>query len=76
MQRVGDELSDVFELQRGKFDLADLRPRAADRRKLARERMRGVDLAVAVGADQHQIAHVRLGQDILDEVKRCSVQPL
>ena len=76
MQRVGDELSDVFELQRGKFDLADLRSGAADRRKLARERMRGVDLVVAVGADQDQIAHVRLGQDILDEVKRCSVQPL
>ena len=76
MQRVGDELSDMLELQRGKLDLADLRPRAAHRRKPTRQRMRDVDLVVAIGADQHQMAHVRLSQDILDEVKRCSVQPL
>ena len=36
----------------------------------------GVDLVVAIGADQQQVPHVRLGQQILEQVERRRVEPL
>ena len=35
-----------------------------------------VDLVVAICADQQQMPHVRLGQQILEEVERRRVEPL
>ena len=40
------------------------------------QRMRGVDLVVAVGADQQQVLHVGLGQQLLDQIERGRVEPL
>src|SRR6202034_4789769 len=35
-----------------------------------------INLVVPVGADQHQMLHVRLGQQILNQIERCRVEPL
>src|SRR6516164_9151766 len=38
--------------------------------------MRGIDLVVTVGADQHQVPQIRLGQQVLEQVERRGVKPL
>src|SRR2546426_699322 len=38
--------------------------------------MGGIDFVVPVGADQHQVLHIRPGQQILEQVQRCRVEPL
>ena len=38
--------------------------------------MAGVDLVVPVSADQHQVLHIRLGQQILDQIEGGRVEPL
>ena len=38
--------------------------------------MRGIDLVVAIGADQHQVPQVRPGQQILEQIERRRVEPL
>ena len=38
--------------------------------------MGGIDLVVPVSPDQHQMPHLRLGQQMLEQVERCRVQPL
>src|SRR5712692_6763896 len=48
----------------------------ADRPQRPRERMRRTDFVVAVGADQHQVPHVRIGNQALQQFKSCRVQPL
>jgi len=35
-----------------------------------------INLVVPVGADQHQMLHVRPGQQILHQIERCRVEPL
>ena len=44
--------------------------------ELAHQRMGGVDLVVPIGADQQQVPHVRLGQQVLEQVERRRVEPL
>ena len=38
--------------------------------------MRGAHLVVAIGADQHQVFHVGMRQQILDQIERGRVEPL
>ena len=38
--------------------------------------MRAVDLVVPVGPDQQQMPYLRMGDQVLEEVKRRRVQPL
>ena len=38
--------------------------------------MGGIDFVVSVGADQHQVPHIRLGQQILEQIERCRIEPL
>src|SRR5215813_14013946 len=38
--------------------------------------MGGVDFVVPVGADHNQMLHIRLGQQILEQMERCCVKPL
>src|SRR5262249_41051153 len=38
--------------------------------------MRGCDFGVPVGADQQQVLHIRLRQEILEQIERCCVEPL
>src|ERR1700752_5099258 len=35
-----------------------------------------INLVAPVGADQHQMLHVRPGQQILYQIERCPVEPL
>src|SRR5208282_4715671 len=75
-KRIGDQLPEVTEGERRHADLLHLRPGLTDQIKFARQRMRGVDLIVAIGADQQEMPEIRPGQQILDEVKRRRVEPL
>ena len=38
--------------------------------------MRGIDLVVAIGADQQEVLQIRPGQQILQEIERRRVEPL
>ena len=38
--------------------------------------MGGIDFVVAVGADQHQVLHIRPGQQILEQIERRRIEPL
>src|SRR6202030_195275 len=40
------------------------------------QRVRGRDLVVPKGADQQQVVHIRLRQQILEQIERRRVQPL
>jgi hypothetical protein len=33
----------------------------------------GIDFVVPIGADQHQVVHIRLCHEILEHIKRCRV---
>jgi hypothetical protein len=60
-QRIRNQLSQVLLGQRYERDLRYLPACVLDRIQLTPQRMRGIDLVVAVGADQQQMLHVRLG---------------
>src|SRR6516225_8181280 len=62
--------------ERRQRDLIDLDARIPDGLELAGQRMRGIDLVVTVGADQHQVSQIRVGQQVLEQVKRRGVEPL
>jgi tryptophanyl-tRNA synthetase len=38
--------------------------------------VRRTDLVVPVGADQQQMLHVRVRDQVFEEVERCYIQPL
>src|SRR5262249_18477436 len=59
-----------------KYDLFQSRSSSADRVQLAQQRMDGIDFIVPIGADQHQVLHVRPGQQILHQIERCRIKPL
>ena len=44
--------------------------------ELAHQWMGGIDFVVPVGADQQQIPHIGLAQQILEQIKRGRVEPL
>ena len=75
-KRIRNQLPQVFTGERRKRDLLHHRSRLADRIELAHQRMGGIDLVVPVGADQQQVLHIRLGQQILEQVERRRVEPL
>ena len=75
-KRIGDQLPEVVVGERRKADLLHLRSDLADRVELARQRMSGIDLVVAIGADQHEVLQIRPGQQILEQVERRRVEPL
>ena len=48
----------------------------ADRLERPQERVRGADLVVPVGPDQQQVPHLRVRDQVLEEVERRCIQPL
>ena len=76
MHGIGDELADIVEPERRQHDLLHPRSGFADRLQRPQERVRGTDLVVPVGADQQQVPHVRVRDQMLEEVERCCIQPL
>src|SRR5689334_9922345 len=65
---IRNQLLDVFAGERGKRDLLDLPTSVLDGLELARQRMSGIDLIVAIGADHRQMAQIRLRQEILQQL--------
>jgi hypothetical protein len=76
MQRVGDEPANIGEPERRQHDLLDPDSGAADRIQPSNERVRGVDLVVPICPDQQQAPHIRMGDQVLEEVERRGIQPL
>ncbi len=76
MHGIGDELADIVESERRQHDLLDPRSGFADRLQRAQKRVRGTDLVVPVGADQQQVPHVRVRDQVLEEVEGRCVEPL
>ena len=76
MHRICDQLCQVFTAQRCEYDVLHYRASLTDRFELAHQWMGGADFVVAVGADQHQMPHIRPGKKIRDQIERCSVEPL
>ena len=76
MQAFGDELADIVVSERRKRDFLNPQSRAADRFERPQKRVRGADLVVPVGPDQQQMPHLRVCDQVLDEIERRCVQPL
>ena len=76
MQGVGDEPAHILKPERRQQDLLHRAPACADRRQPPHQRVRWCDLVVAVGADQQQVTHIRLRQQMLEQVERRRVEPL
>ena len=75
-KRIHDHLPQVVTGEGRQADLLHARSGLADRVELARQRMSAIDFVVPVGADQHQVLQIRLGQQILEQVERRRVEPL
>ena len=77
VKRVRDELAHIVQRERRKHDLlhASLR-RCGSPRASRISGCDGTDLVVAVGADQQQVPHIRLGDQMLEQVERRRVEPL
>src|SRR4051812_33031958 len=73
---IGNQVRDVFAGKWRQRDLLDLRASVLDGIKLAPQWMSGIDLVVAKSADQHQVPQIRSGEQVLDQVERCCVEPL
>ena len=54
----------------------DPRSGLADRLERPQKRVRGADLVVPVGPDQKQVPHLRVRDQVLEEVERRCIQPL
>ena len=76
MKGIRDQLSQIVMGEGRQYDLLDCRSSVADRFELAHQRMGGIDFVVAVGTDQHQVLHIRPGQQILEQIERRRVEPL
>src|SRR5260370_2765815 len=76
VQRIADEAADIVEAEGRQHDFLHSRSGLADCGQRARERVRRTDFIVAVGPDQHQVPYVRFGNQVLQQVKGCRVQPL
>ena len=62
--------------ERRQHDFLHLASRTADRLERPQQRVRGADLVVPVGPDQQQMLHLRVRDQVLDEVERRGIQPL
>ena len=76
MERIRNQRAHVFVGDGRKDNLLYGRSRVADRLELAYQRMGGRDFVVPVGADQQQVPHIRLGQQVFEQVERRRIEPL
>src|SRR5215469_8481014 len=59
-----------------KDDIVHAGSALADGFELAQQRMRGIDCVVPVSTDHHQVLHIRLLQQVLEQIERRRVEPL
>src|ERR1700680_4463744 len=76
MHGIGDERADIVEPERRQHNLLDPCSSFAERLQRPHKRVRRANLVIPVGSDQHQVPHVRIGNEVLQEFKRCCIQPL
>src|SRR6202047_1673025 len=76
MQSIGDKPSDIVEPKGCQHDLLDRRSGIANRLERPQKRVRGADLVVSIGPDQKQVPHLRVRDQVLEEIERRSIQPL
>ena len=76
MQGIGHEPADIVQPEGRQHNLLHPRTGLADRLQRARQRVRGTDLIVPVGANQQQMPHLGMRGQMLDEVERRGIQPL
>src|SRR6202045_3304298 len=76
MQSVGDKPSDIVEPKGCQHDLLDRRSGIANRLERPQKRVRGTDLVVSIGPDQKQVPHLRVRDQVLEEVERRCIKPL
>ena len=73
---VGDEPADIVERERRQCDLVNLNSGLADRLERPQKRVRGDDLVVSIAPDQKQVPHLRVRDQVLQQVERRRIQPL
>ena len=77
MQGIGDEPADIVESESGASTISCTRASASRIASSVRmQRVRRADLVVPVGADQQQVPHLRVRDQMLEEVERRGIQPL
>src|SRR6202022_3317236 len=76
MQSSGDKPSDIIEPKGRQHDLLDPRSGLANRLQRPQKRVRGSDLVVSIGPDQKQVPHLRVRDQVLEEVERRCIKPL
>src|ERR1700733_2230100 len=75
-KRIRDQLLEVVASEGRQVNLLNHSSGPADRIELASQRMRGIDLVVPISADQHQVPQIRLGEQVLQQIKSRSIEPL
>src|ERR1700676_5301667 len=76
MQSIGDKPSDIVEPKGCQHDLLERRSGMANRLERPQKRVRGSDLVISIGPDQKQVPHLRVRDQVLEEVERRCIQPL
>src|SRR6202043_4232693 len=76
MQSIGDKPSDIVDPKGCQHDLLDPRSGIANRVERPQKRVRRADLVVSIGPDQKQMSHLRVRDQVLEEVERRSIKPL
>src|ERR1700722_10096132 len=76
MQSSGDNPSDIIEPKGCQPDLLARRSGIANRPERPQKRVRGSDLVVSIGPDQKQVPHLRVRDQVLEEVERRCIEPL
>src|ERR1700758_1649611 len=76
MQSIGDKPADIVEPKRRQYNLMHPGIGFTDRLKRSQKRVRGSDLVVSIGPDQQQVPHLRMRDQVLEEVERRCIKPL
>jgi hypothetical protein len=76
MQSIGDKPFDIVKPKRCQHDLVDRRSGVANRLERPQKRVRGSDLVISIGSDQQQVPHLRVRDQVLEEIERRSIKPL
>jgi hypothetical protein len=76
MQGIGDKPSDIVEPKWRQHDLVHLRSGLADRLQRPQKRVCRAYLVVSLGPNQKEVPHLRVRDQVLEEIERRCIQPL
>ena len=76
MEGIRDEMAEIVEPEGSQHDLMHPRIGFADRLERPQQRVCGTDLIVPIGPDHQQRPHLRVGDQMLEEIERRCIQPL